>query len=82
MMLSVGSIFILRKKTAQLDKTGIYKMKWYPLQPVLFIATYAFIAVTLLINETKTSLTGLVVLTGFILLYFLLRRRVPSQQKQ
>ncbi len=78
MILSVGSIFMLRKKTAHLDNTGIYKMKWYPLQPILFIATYVFVAITLLVNETKISLTGLAVLAGFIIIYFVLQRLRPA----
>jgi len=82
MILSVGSIFVLRKKTAHLDGTGIYKMKWYPLQPLVFIAAYVFIAISLLINETKLSLIGLAVLLGFILIYFLLNRPAPAGQKQ
>jgi APA family basic amino acid/polyamine antiporter len=74
MILSAGSIFILRRKTAYLDNTGIYKMRWYPLQPVLFILAYCFVAVSLLVNETKLSLVGLGVLSAFIVLYFVLQR--------
>jgi len=70
MILSAGSIFILRKKTAHLDSTGIYQMKSYPLLPLIFIAAYIFVAISLLISETKLSLIGLGVLTGFVLLYF------------
>jgi APA family basic amino acid/polyamine antiporter len=82
MILSVGSIFMLRKKTAHLDGTGIYKMKWYPLQPLIFIAAYVFIAISLMVNETKLSLTGLSALAVFIILYFLLNRGARTQQKQ
>jgi APA family basic amino acid/polyamine antiporter len=71
MILSAGSIFILRKRTAHLNNSGIYKMKWYPLQPLIFIAAYAFVAVSLAINETKLSLIGLGVLTAFIIVYFI-----------
>lgn len=70
MVLSAGSIFILRKKTAHLNNTGIYSMKWYPLQPLVFIAGYSFVGVALLITETKLSLIGLAVLLGFIGIYF------------
>jgi APA family basic amino acid/polyamine antiporter len=70
MVLSAGSIFILRKRTAHLNNTGIYQMKLYPLLPLIFIAAYTFVAINLLITETKLSLIGLAVLTGFILLYF------------
>jgi APA family basic amino acid/polyamine antiporter len=82
MILSVGSIFVLRRKLSQQGREDIFKMKWYPMQPLVFIAAYAFIAISLLINETKLSLTGLAVLTGFILLYFLLRGLKARRQNQ
>ena len=71
MALSAGSIFIIRKKTAHLDNTGIYKMRLYPILPIIFIAAYTFVAISLLINKTKLSLIGLGVLAAFILLYFI-----------
>ena len=70
MILSAGSIFILRKKTAHLDNTGIYRMKWYPLLPVIFILAYSFVAISLLINETKLCLIGVAVMAGFTGIYF------------
>ncbi|MDB5196078.1 MAG: family permease [Flaviaesturariibacter sp.] len=79
MILSAGSIFILRKKTAHLDGTGIFKMKGYPLQPILFILAYLFVAGSLLVNETKLSLIGIGVLSGFILLYFLLATKTTNK---
>jgi APA family basic amino acid/polyamine antiporter len=81
MILSAGSIFILRKKTAHLNGTGIYQMKGYPLQPLLFIAAYLFVAISLLVNEktTNLSLIGLGVLAAFVLIYFLLAQ--PKQTK-
>ena len=66
MILSAGSIFYLRKKTAHLNNTGIYQMKLYPLLPLIFIAAYFFVAISLLITETKLSLIGIGVLTAFI----------------
>ena len=73
MVLSAGSIFIIRKRTAHLNGTGIYTMKFYPLLPLIFMTAYSFVAISLLINETKLSLIGLAVLAGFIMLYFIVR---------
>jgi APA family basic amino acid/polyamine antiporter len=73
MMLSGGSIFILRGKTAHLNNSGIYTMKWYPLQPLIFIAGYGFVAISLFINETKLSLIGLCVFAAFIFIYFIIQ---------
>ncbi len=70
MILSAGSIFILRKKTAHLNNSGIYIMKLYPLLPIIFIAAYTFVAISLLVTQTKLCLIGLAVLAGFIGIYF------------
>ncbi len=70
MILSAGSIFILRKKTAHLNNSGIYIMKLYPLLPLIFITAYTFVAISLLITQTYLCLIGLAVLAGFIGIYF------------
>jgi basic amino acid/polyamine antiporter, APA family len=74
MVLSAATIFILRKKTKHLDDTGIYKMKLYPLLPVIFIIAYSFVAISIAMDYKENhyaALTGLAVLAGFIILYFL-----------
>ena len=73
MILSAGSIFIIRKRTANLNGTGIYSMKLYPLLPLIFIAAYTFVAISLLITKTDLCLIGIAVLAGFIGIYFLVR---------
>ncbi|WP_126969839.1 APC family permease [Gynurincola endophyticus] len=71
MALSAGAIFLLRKRKMNEETPGIYKMKFYPFIPALFIAAYAFIAISIMISETKTAMTGLAVLAGFVVLYFI-----------
>jgi APA family basic amino acid/polyamine antiporter len=74
MILSAATIFILRKKTRHLDNTGIYKMKLYPLLPVIFILAYLFVAISIAMDyrENKyAALTGLTVLAAFIAIYFI-----------
>ncbi len=73
MVLSAATIFILRKRTAHLDGTGIYKMKLYPLMPVLFIAAYVFVAISIFIDKPDTAITGLGILGAFIALYFIVK---------
>jgi APA family basic amino acid/polyamine antiporter len=75
MVLSAATIFILRKRTAHLDDTGIYKMKWFPLMPVIFILAYIFVAISIFIDKPATALTGLGILAGFIVLYFAVKGR-------
>ncbi len=73
MVLSAATIFVLRKKTRHLDDTGIYKMKFFPLMPVLFIAAYLFVAVSIFIDKPATALTGLAILSVFTMLFFLVK---------
>lgn len=74
MVLSAGSIFIIRKRTAHLNGTGIYSMKLYPLLPLIFIAAYSFVAISIAFdykNNHYAALVGLSVLAFFIAIYFL-----------
>lgn len=77
MALSAGSIFMLRKRTRHLDGTGIYSMKLYPLQPIIFIAAYIFVCISIIISKPMTALIGVSVLGGFMLLYFLMPKNTP-----
>ena len=71
MVFSAGSIFVIRKRTAHLNGTGIYSMKLYPLLPIIFIAAYTFVGVSIFVTNTRISLIALAVLAGFIALYFI-----------
>lgn len=73
MVLSAATIFKLRRATAHLDGSGIYKMKFFPLMPLLFMTAYSFVAVSIFIDSPKTGLTGLAILLCFIGLFFVLR---------
>lgn len=79
MALSAGSIFMLRKRTRHLDGTGIYSMKLYPLQPLIFIAAYVFVSISIIINKPMTALIGIAVLAGFMLLYFVMPKTNPKK---
>ena len=83
MILSVGSIFKLRRdaKRRGTETSGIYRMKLYPLMPLLFIAAYTFVAVSLMITQPKLCLVGLAVLAAFVLIYFLIHRFARSDEK-
>ena len=70
---SAATIFILRKRTKHLDGTGIYKMKLYPLLPLIFIAAYIFVGISIAFNTPNLAGTGAGVLAGFLIIYFLIR---------
>jgi basic amino acid/polyamine antiporter, APA family len=82
MVASSATIFIFRKRTKHLDKTGIYKMKLFPLMPLVFIAAYMFVGVSIAIQTPATALTGVAVLAGFIVIYFITRNKNVVVDKQ
>ena len=84
MILSSATIFWFRKKTKHLDDTGIYKMKLFPIFPLIFIATYTFVGISIAMdykNNDYAALTGLGVLAVFTLLYFLFNKKRANQNK-
>lgn len=81
MIASSATIFKLRRETRHLDGTGIYKMRLFPLLPLVFIAAYAFVGISIAINTPKTALTGIIVLIVFMVIYFLTARFNKAQKK-
>ncbi len=75
MAASAASIFWIRKRTKNLDNTGIYKMKLYPLQPVLFICAYLFVAVSIAIKTPEAAYISLAVLAACMIIYFATKGR-------
>jgi APA family basic amino acid/polyamine antiporter len=71
MATSAATIFILRKRTRHLDGTGIYKMKLYPLLPLIFIAAYIFVGTSIAFSTPRLALTGTAVFAVFLLIYFI-----------
>jgi basic amino acid/polyamine antiporter, APA family len=74
MATSAATIFILRKRTKHLDGTGIYKMKLYPLLPLIFIAAYIFVGISIWINTPELAWTGIAVFAVFLAIYFVVRK--------
>jgi len=50
------AIFILRKKTKELNGTGIYSIKWFPVVPLIFIISYWFVTLSIFVNNPKAAL--------------------------
>ncbi len=71
MAASAGTIFKLRKQKVHPPGKDFYQMKLYPLLPVIFIAAYAFVAISIFVNSPGTALTALAVMGFFTLVYFL-----------
>ena len=80
MVLSSATIFWFRKKTKHLDDQGIYKMKLYPLIPLIFMAAYAFVGVSIFMANPDTGLLGVTILLAFIGIYFI-AKKINTGQK-
>lgn len=81
MVLSAAGIFILRRRARGTDDSGIFKVKWYPVLPLIFITAYSFVGISIFITETKISLIALAVLSAFLAIYFIFigKRRLRTQ---
>lgn len=68
-ILTVGAVFILRKKQPNADRP--YKVIAYPFLPILYIVMALIICISLLIFKTSFAFTGLcLVLLGVPIYYF------------
>ena len=69
---AAGSIFVLRKRTKHLDNTGIYKMKLFPVMPLIYILAYIFIAVNCVISDPIGTSYGMALFVFLFILYFII----------
>jgi APA family basic amino acid/polyamine antiporter len=72
MVLSAATIFKLRKSTKNLDNTGVYKIKAFPLIPIFFILAYTLTAISIFITNPTLSLIAIAVLVSLIAIYFII----------
>ena len=75
MVLSSATIFWFRKKTKELDGTGIYKMKLFPLLPIIFMSAYLFVGTSIAIADPTAAIIGVCVLAAFVVIYFVAHRK-------
>ncbi|MFD0792681.1 APC family permease [Mucilaginibacter litoreus] len=77
------TIFILRKKTKDLDTKDIYVIKWFPLVPVIFILAYWFVTINIFLTFREDPFAALWCLAAYALglaIYYLgVRKKKPSQ---
>lgn len=75
MAFSAATIFIFRKRMKGEDDSRIYKMRLYPLMPIMFIAAYVFVAFSIAYDKPATAVTALAVLAAFVGIYFAVGKR-------
>jgi len=78
MATSAATIFVLRRRTKNLKSENIYKMKLFPLMPVIFIGTYLFVGTSIAINEPKAAWVSMLIFAAFFILYFVLKSIKPK----
>ena len=61
------AIFILRKKTKDMDTTDIYTIKWFPLVPLIFIISYWFVTINIFITFRENPYAALICLAAYAL---------------
>jgi APA family basic amino acid/polyamine antiporter len=61
------AIFILRKKTKDIDTSGLYTIKWFPLIPVIFILSYWFVTINIFVTFRENPYAALICLGCYAL---------------
>lgn len=75
------ALFLLRKRTKHLDGTGIYRIKLYPLIPLVFIIAYLFVAFSIIRQSPRTAGVGALILLSFWVIYWLVRWLRPRGRR-
>jgi APA family basic amino acid/polyamine antiporter len=71
--LTVGAVFILRRKRPDLPRP--YRTTWYPVTPALFILAALAISVSTLISDLWNALAGLFIIALGLPAYFYWKKR-------
>jgi APA family basic amino acid/polyamine antiporter len=69
---SAATIFILRRRKTGEDHE-IYRMKWFPWVPLLFILAYICVATSIAVDDPASAFYGLLIFAGFFVLYFIVK---------
>jgi APA family basic amino acid/polyamine antiporter len=68
-ILTVGGLFILRKKKPEMERP--YKAVGYPFLPALYIILAVWVSINIIVNQTENSLYGIgIMLLGLPIYYF------------
>jgi len=73
MSTSAACLFILRKRKIGEEKSDIYRMKLFPLLPLIFILAYIAVAVSIVLHDPLTASYGVLIFSLFFVLYFVAR---------
>ena len=74
---AAATIFIFRKRMKDLNYTG-FRLKIYPLIPLLFIAMLLTVTYTVFLSDVNAAITGLCIFAAGFPLYHILKRITKS----
>ncbi len=74
---SASTIFIMRRRKLG-EEREIYKMKLYPVVPLVFILAYVCVVTSIILGDPSAAAYGVLIFAGFLALYFLIRQRKVS----
>ncbi|HVU57858.1 MAG TPA: APC family permease [Puia sp.] len=74
MSTSAACIFILRKRRVGEERSDIYRMRLFPLMPLVFIFAYIGVATSIVLDDPLTAGYGASIFALFFVLYFVVRR--------
>ncbi|MES2689210.1 MAG: APC family permease, partial [Bacteroidota bacterium] len=76
-ILTVGAVFVLRKKQPEAPRA--YKVLGYPVVPAVYILLAVFICINLLIYKTAYTLPGIGIVVLGIPVYYFLNKKEPNR---
>ena len=73
---AAAAIFIIRRKSNSDYRD--FKMKLYPIVPLLFIVTLLFVTYNTILDDSTTALYGFLIFIGGLPLYYLMRKALRT----
>ncbi|HWK05396.1 MAG TPA: amino acid permease [Puia sp.] len=81
MSTSAATIFILRRRKVGEDGENIYRMKFFPLLPLIFILAYTLVAVSIVLDDPSSAAYGAGIFLCFFVLWGTLQAFRPKANK-
>lgn len=74
MATSAATLFYFRRKSNTTSSAEIYKIKYYPWMPLLFIITYIFVGLACIYANPSYGVTSLIVFIALVMVYFIIKK--------
>jgi basic amino acid/polyamine antiporter, APA family len=65
MAFSAATIFFFRKRDLKPEGKAVYKIPFYPILPIFYIAAYIFIAASVFVKKPDAAINGLIIFAAF-----------------